>query len=124
MNFIAMFRSAIKAQWAFSLVLVVTAFTTWLLIANGHHGLEQTAYEFAVVIIGALGTKAVMAASVRAFPTMMLMIVAAMFLAGIALTFTDAEVFKDSAVKQMLLMLGGSIAMLLGELLARFQPNE
>ena len=52
------------------------------------------------------------------------MIVAAMFLAGIALTFTDAEVFKDSAVKQMLLMLGGSIAMLLGELLARFQPNE
>ena len=124
MNFFAMFRSAIKAQWAFSLVLVVTAFTTWLLIANGHHGLEQTAYEFAVVIIGALGTKAVMAASVRAFPTMMLMIVAAMFLAGIALTFTDAEVFKDSAVKQMLLMLGGSIAMLLGELLARFQPNE
>ena len=54
MNFFAMFRSAIKAQWAFSLVLVVTAFTTWLLIANGHHGLEQTAYEFAVVIIGAL----------------------------------------------------------------------
>ena len=48
----------------------------------------------------------------------MLMIVAAMFLAAIALTFTDAEVFKDSAVKQMLLMLGGSIAMLLGELLA------
>ena len=124
MNFFAMFRSAIKAQWAFSLVLVVTAFTTWLLIANGHHGLEQTAYEFAVVIIGALGTKAVMAASVRAFPTMMLMIVAAMFLAAIALTFTHAEVFKDSAVKQMLLMLGGSIAMLLGELLARFQPNE
>ena len=124
MQFVERVRGAIKAQWAFSLVLVITAFTTWLLIANGHHGLEQTAYEFAVVIIGALGTKSVLAASVRAFPTMMLMIVAAMFLAAVALTFTDAEVFKDSAVKQMLLMLGGSIAMLLGELLGRFQPNE
>ena len=123
MKFVAMVQGAIKAQWAFSLVLVVTAFTSWLLIANGHHGLEHTAYDFAVVIIGALGTKAVTAASVRAFPTMMLMIVAAMFLAAVALVATDADVFKDASVKQMLLMLGGSIAMLLGELLARFQPD-
>ena len=60
MQFVERVRGAIKAQWAFSLVLVITAFTTWLLIANGHHGLEQTAYEFAVVIIGALGTKSVL----------------------------------------------------------------
>ena len=40
MRFLAMVRSAIKAQWVFSLVLAVTAFTAWLLIANGHHGLE------------------------------------------------------------------------------------
>ena len=51
----------------FSLVLAVTAFTAWLLIANGQHGLEAAAYKFAVVIIGGLATKAVLAASVRVF---------------------------------------------------------
>ena len=124
MNFFAMFRSAIKAQWVFSLVLAVTAFTTWLLIAEGHHGLEAAAYKFAMVIIGALAAKSLLAASVRAFPTMMLMAVCAMFLMGIALVYTDASVFKDSAVEQALLLLAGSLGMLIGELLARFQPNE
>ena len=72
MNFFAMFRSAIKAHWAFSLVIggncvyhVVTD-SQWASRARADCG-----YEFAVVIIGALGTKAVMAASMRAFPTMM-----------------------------------------------------
>ena len=124
MKFLAMFQGAIKAQWAFSLVLVVTAFTAWLLIANGHHGLEAAAYKFAVVIIGGLATKSVLAASVRAYPTMFLMIVAAMFLAGVALVATHANVFKDSAVEGMLLMLAGGIVMLFGELLSRFQTNE
>ena len=124
MNFLAMVRSAIKAQWVFSLVLAVTAFTAWLLIANGQHGLEASAYKFAVVIIGGLATKAVLAASVRVFPTMFLMAMCAMFVAGLALVFTDASVFKDSAVEQMLLMLAGSLIMLMGELLQRFQSNE
>ena len=70
MKVVEMVRGAIKAQWAFSLVLVVTVFTAWLLIANGHHGLEAAAYKFAVVIIGGLATKSVLAASVRAYPTM------------------------------------------------------
>ena len=96
MQVVEMVRGAIKAQWAFSLVLVVTAFTTWLLVANGHHGLEAAAYKFAVVVIGGLGAKSLLAASVRAYPTMFLMIVAAMFLAGVALVATDAQIFKDS----------------------------
>ena len=124
MNWLVMVKGAIKAQWAFSLVLLVTAFTTWLLIANAHHGLEAAAYKFAVVIVGGLSTKSVLAASVRAYPTMLLMIVSAMFLTGVALVATHAEVFKDSAVEGMLLMLAGAIVMLMGELLARFQPNE
>ena len=124
MKVVEMVRGAIKAQWAFSLVLVVTVFTAWLLIANGHHGLEAAAYKFAVVIIGGLATKSVLAASVRAYPTMFLMIVASMFLAGVALVATQASVFKDSAVEGMLLMLAGGIVMLFGELLGRFQTNE
>ena len=124
MKVLAVIQGAIKAQWVFSLVLAVTAFTAWLLIANGHHGLEAAAYKFAVVIIGGLATKAVLAASVRVFPTMFLMAMCAMFVAGLALVFTDASVFKDSAVEQMLLMLAGSLIVLIGELLQRFQSNE
>ena len=60
----------------------VTVFTAWLLIGESHD-LEASAYKFAVVIIGALATKAVQAASVKAFPTMMLMAMCAMFLAAI-----------------------------------------
>ena len=125
MDFIAVFnavRSGIKAQWVFSVVVGVTVFTAWLLIGESHD-LEASAYKFAVVIIGALATKAVQAASVKAFPTMMLMAMCAMFLAAIALVFTDAEHFKDSAVEQMLLMLAGSLSLLIGELLSRFKPE-
>ena len=124
MNFFAMFRSAIKAHWVFSLVITVSVFTAWLLVANGHHGLEAAAYKFAVVIIGGFATKAVLAASMRAFPTMFLMAQMAMLIAALALVSTDAAVFKDSAVEQMLLMLAGSLIMLIGELLQRFQLNE
>ena len=99
-------RTAVKAQWVFSLVIAVTAFAAWLLIGESHD-LEASAYKFAVVIIGALATKAVQAASVKAFPTMMLMAMCAMFLAAISLVSTDASHFKDSAVEQMLLMLAG-----------------
>ena len=77
-----------------------------------------------MVIIGGLATKAVLAASVRAFPTMFLMAQMAMFLAALALVFTDAAVFKDSAVEQMLLMLAGSLIMLIGELLGRFAIDK
>ena len=124
MQVVEMVRGAIKAHWVFSLVITVSAFTAWLLVANGHHGLEAAAYKFAVVIIGGLATKAVLAASVRAFPTMFLMAQMAMFLAAIALVFTDAAVFKDSAVEQMLLMLAGSLIMLIGELLGRFATDK
>ena len=75
MNFFAMFRSAIKAHWVFSLVITVSALTAWLLVANGHHGLEAAAYKFAVVIIGGLARRRRywLRQSVRAFPTMFLM---------------------------------------------------
>ena len=116
-------RRAVKAQWVFSLVILVTAFTAWLLIGESHD-LEISAYKFAVVIIGGLATKAVLAASVKAYPSMLLMAFAAMFLTGVALVETDAETFKDSAVEQMLLMLAGSLVMLIGELLSRFKPEE
>ena len=124
MQVVEMVRGAIKAQWVFSLVIAVTAFTAWLLIANGHHGLEAAAYKFAVVISGGLATKAVLAANVRVYPTMFLMAMCAMLVAALALVFTDASVFKDSAVEQMLLMLAGSLIMLIGELLGRFAADK
>ena len=38
MQVVEMVRGAIKAHWVFSLVITVSAFTAWLLVANGHHG--------------------------------------------------------------------------------------
>ena len=124
MNVILDSLSQIKAKWVFALVTIITGFTIWLLVAEDHHNLEVSAYKFSVVIVGGLIGKALLAAGVRAYPTMMLMAVAAMTISAVAFSFTDSASFKDSAVEQMLLMLAGGLVMLMGELLARFKTDE
>ncbi len=120
-NFIAAYREHIKAQWIFIIVLMTTAWCTYLIL---DHGLEVTSFKVNAVVIGIFMSKAVVAASVKAYPTMLTMFVCSLYLATMLERFTNADVFKDAAFEGLLLMLAGGIGLLIGELFGRFQSDK
>ena len=112
------FIASNKAPWVSLVVLAVTAVAAYLLIHDGL-GVEKAAYQFSAILIGGFLTKALIAVGIGAMRTMFLMVLAALALIVITITFTDASVFKDAAVEGLLAMAGGSLIVLIGALLER-----
>lgn len=120
-KFVSAYQRHIKAQWIFIIVLATTAWCTYLILDNG---LEVTSFKVSAVIIGIFISKAVVAASVKAYPTMLTMFASSLYLATMLERFTDAQIFKDAAFEGLLLMLAGGIGLLIGELFSRFQSDR
>ena len=78
MKILDWYLTHVKAHWAFVIVLLTTAFCTYLTLEPG---LEVTSFKVNAVVIGFLGSSAIVAAAVRAYPSMFLMFVCSLFLA-------------------------------------------
>ena len=113
---------AIRAPWVFAVVLLTTAVAT-LLVVNGNLAVPEAAYGFAVLLIGGFLTKALLAVKIGALRTMFLMFSCALWLIVINVGFTDAAVFKDSAVAGLLNFAGGSTIVLIAALFERLKED-
>ena len=118
MNGVVRFMQGIKAPWTFAVVMMAT-FTACYMVINEDLGVPKAAFQFSAILIGGFATKALLALNVVAMRTMLVMVFAALFLLLVNLTFTDADVFKDSAVEGLTSLVGGSLITLLGALLER-----
>ena len=112
------FLKSVKAPWVFAVVLMAT-FTACYMVINTELGVPKAAFGFSAILIGGFATKALLALNVNAMKTMMFMVFAALFLLLVNLTFTDSNIFKDSAVEGLTNMVGGSLIVLIGALLER-----
>ena len=116
--FIAALWGMVKAPWTFAVVMMTTAVAVYLLV-NSELAVPHAAYQFSAILVGGFITKSLIAVGVGAMRTMLLMVYCALLLIVTNVTFTDAEVFKDSAVQAMLAFAGGGIVVLIGALLER-----
>ena len=112
------FYESLKDPWAFLVVLTGILFTCFILLDDRAFG-AITAFKFASVIVGVFGTAMVLAAAVKAYPTMISMLWGAMLIATCAAISLDAEAFKDAAFEGLMLMIAGGYGILLKQLLER-----
>ena len=116
------FYGSLRDPWAFIVVVSTIIFTCFILLDDRAFG-TITAFKFASVIIGVLGTAMVLAAAVKAYPTMIAMLWGMMLVATCAAVSLDAEAFKDAAFEGLMLMIAGGIGILIKQLLERHR-NE
>ena len=114
------FVKSLKAPWTFVVVAMATIVACYLMIHTGLN-IPGAAYSLAAILVGGLVAKSLIAVTIGAMKTMLLMITCASILVVVAVTYTDASIFKDSAVLGLLNMFGGGVVILIGELLGRRQ---
>ena len=117
------FFKNLKAPYTFAVVGLSTAVALLLVVWPGL-GVDEAAYKFSALLVGAFLIQAGMAVAVRALPTMLWMVVCALLLIVMNIFFTHAEVFKNSAVEGLLLGAGGALAVLIKGLLERHQIDN
>ena len=122
-SLISGFLASLKDPWAFMVVSTTIAFTCFILLEDRAFGVI-TAFKFASVIVGVLGTTMVLAAAIGAYRVMLAMLWGMMLIATIAALSLDAEAFKDAAFEGMMLMIAGSIGILIKQLLERHMRNS
>ena len=117
------FMSQIKAPWVFLVVIMATAVASYLTIHEGL-GVGKAAFQFTSILVGGFIAKTLLAIAIGAMRTMLLMVFCALLLIVVTITFTDATVFKDSAVEGLLSFTGGGLIVIIGALLERIQEFE
>ena len=119
----ARFKANIRAPWVFGTVLVIIAFTCFVLIDETVFG-TITAFKFASVIVGILGTQMIVAVAVRAMPTMFLMLIGLLSIPTVAAKVLTASAFQDAAFENLMLGVAGSLGVLVSMLLEYLKPVQ
>ena len=114
------FLHQIRAPIVFIVVLALIGFCAYILIDENVFG-TITAFKFTLVIVGALGTQMLLAAAIRAWPTMFIMFCGCFFLSSLAAHVLNAGAFQDAAFENMMLGIAGSSVALLMYLLERLK---
>ena len=117
---IANWIKGIRAPYTFLMVIMATSAACYMLI-HPNLGVEKAAFIFSAILMGGFGSKALLAVMIHALKTALLMMGCAILLLLVAITMTDADVFKDAAVEGVASGLGGSIIVIIGALLERHQ---
>ena len=116
-------RRSLRAPWVFATVLVIIAFTCFVLIDETVFG-TITAFKFASVVVGVLGTQMIVAVAVRAMPTMFLMLIGLLSIPTVAAKVLTASAFQDAAFEHLMLGVAGSLGVLVSMLLEYLKPVE
>ena len=106
----------------FIAVLLATSASCYMMI-HPHLGIEKAAFIFASILMFGFASKALLAVMIHALKTALLMVTCSLALLLIAITMTDAEVFKDAAVEGVASGVGGSVIVFIGALLERHQSD-
>ena len=117
------FMSAFKAPYTLIVVLMATAAACYMMI-HPHLGVEKAAFGFTAVLVGGFGTKALLAVLIQAFKTAVIMVGCTLALLLVAITATNAEVFKDAAIEGVANGVAGSIIVVVGALLERHRSES
>ena len=117
------FISNIRAPIVFTVVAITIGFTMYILIDETVFG-TITAFKFTSVIVGAFGTKMLLAAAERAFPTMFLMLIGNLLMVTTAAKALDANSFQDLSFQNLLLGIAGSIVVLIGFLMELLKKDK
>ena len=117
------FMRQLRAPWVFASVSLIIGFTCFVLIDESIFG-TLTAFKFASVIVGVLGTQMISALSVRAMPTMFLMLVGLLAIPTVAAETLNSQAFQDAAFEHLMLGVAGSLGVLVSMLLERLKPIE
>ncbi len=115
------FRSELHAPLVFTVVAFIIGFCAYILIDEAVFG-TLTAFKFTLVIVGALGTQMLLAAAIRAYMTMLLMLLGNFFLTSLAAHVLNAASFKDAVFENMMLGVAGSVVALLLYLMEALKP--
>ena len=116
-------KDNVQAPWVFATVLVVIGFTCFVLIDESVFG-TITAFKFASVMVGVLGTQMISALAVRAMPTMFLMLIGLLLIPTVAAENLNSQSFQDAAFEHLMLGVAGSLGVLVSMLLERLKPVE
>ena len=111
-----------KAPYAVVIVAMATAAACYMML-NEHLGVEKAAFGFATILAGGFTAKAVLAVAIRALRSAVLMVAATLTLLLVAITATDATVFKDAAVESVAYGIAGMIIVVIGAFLERHQSE-
>ena len=115
------FLKELKTPWTFAVVSMATGAACYLTI-NPSLNIPGAAYQFSAILIGGFIAKSLIAISIGAMKTMLLMIGCSLLLIIVTISFTDVNVFKDSAIQGLLNVTGGGLVIVVGELLNRHKP--
>ena len=117
------FKARVEAPWVFAAVLVIIGFTCFVLIDETIFG-TITAFKFAAVIVGVMGTQMISALAVKAMPTMFLMLIGLLLIPSVAASVLNSQAFQNAAFESMMLGVAGSLGVLVSMLLERLKPVE
>ena len=117
------FNKKLRAPWVFAVVLTIIAFTCLVLVDESIFG-TITAFKFAAVMVGILGTQMISALAVRAMPTMFLMLIGLLAIPTVAASVLNAEAFQNAAFEGMMLGVAGALGVLVSMLLERLKPED
>ena len=114
-------KASLHAPLVFGVVVITIGFCAYILIDEAVFG-TLTAFKFTLVIVGALGTQMLLAAAIRAYMTMLLMLLGNFFLTSLAAHVLNAASFKDAVFENMMLGVAGSVVALLLYLMEALKP--
>ena len=116
-------KQRLRAPWVFTTVAVIIGFTCFVLVDETIFG-TITAFKFAAVIVGVMGTQMISALAVKAMPTMFLMLLGLLAIPAVAASVLDSAAFQNAAFEGMMLGVAGSLGVLVSMLLERLKPVE
>ena len=117
------FVNNIRAPIVFTIVAITIGFTVYILVDETAFG-TVTAFKWTLIIVGAFGTKMLLAAATKAFPTMFLMFVGNLVMVTTAAKVLDANSFKDLVFQNLMLSIAGSIVVLIGFLMELLKKDK
>ena len=123
LDFFRRFKARLRAPWAFAAVLTIIGFTCFVILDESVFG-TITAFKFASVIVGVLGTQMISALAVRAMPTMFLMLIGLLLIPTVAAETLNSQAFQDAAFEHLMLGVAGSLGVLMSMLLDWLKPAE